>query len=221
MSKTKSLRQKLAEYDQKGIQFHEAKKALLGEGYSEDEIVIAAASEPFDKKPNVKRHIHNSFEGADEQAIQAAARELISRSGGDMHTEEVVRRAGLAAAANHPLGSVNPASVQLAVEDADTIGFPLFQFVFVGVFIGAVAYGMHTTTHLISSTLVIQILQSYICLGVLWVLVLSTARLFGAIRVEKYLAKERKQLNWKWYLGTSLQMVAEIALLIYLVILFF
>lgn len=215
MSKTKTLRQKLADYDQKGIRFYEAKKVLLSEGYSEDEIVIAAASEPFDKKPNVPKQTKNLFEGADEEAIRNAARELANRPLVSNQENIQQTRMNLVGSTSHPLGSVNPNSVRDLLDTSEDIGFPIIKFTIAGVFIFALSYGISTTS-LISFDTVLLVMKFYICIGIGWIIFLLVTSFINSTQVDKKLAKLRGKLGVRWYIVTTLQFLFLVAGFLYI-----
>ena len=134
-----NLEKKLEAYDLQGMRFHEAKKRLLKEGYSEDAIAIAVASRPFDGKKNRPKPAKPEteiFTKHPEVAREHAAVLL------ETHAENEHRKQQTALMRMSAPRGLHPMAMRGMVDSAHTLGIPLFWLLGVGLFIAAIMYGM-------------------------------------------------------------------------------
>ncbi len=158
----KSLEQKLKEFDTQGVTFHDAKKQLLKEGYGEDEISIAVASQPFDGKEN--KPVEPSTEAkvlAEDPGLASEIAETLLDHTAE-HERDKLKAAAIASSFTHPLGRINPVSARGMSSLADQLDIPLFSALGLGLFITAILYGMSHTFHLFPLEYVVLFIRVYL-----------------------------------------------------------
>ena|GEM_PF-4819185 len=143
--KQKELINEMNDLDVKGVRFHDAKKQLLNNGYTEDEISIAVASASFDGKLNEPKKPHGSRQlfKDNPKETEAIAKHLLLDD-----AQKQQRKVHLQALSAAAWGArMNPMATRSFVTLSDTLGVPLFRLMFIGLFMTAILYGIMMITH--------------------------------------------------------------------------
>lgn len=181
------LRHKLIDYDVQRVSFHDAKQMLLEEGYTDDEISLAVASQPFDGKVNEKREV--AQDAADTEAAQVMGEELLQHED-DMDTQKRRGDLAMAEAASNIGKGINPYSAQASMSVADDIGFPLARALLLLVFLSAVVYGANETFHFVHSSLALMLNFAVLYAGA----ILTAITLMSLLRELRHLRRRKRSL---------------------------
>ncbi len=196
MKKT-DLERRLEAYDLAGVSFYKAKKSLLKEGFSEQEITIASASHPFDGKKNEPKppHPHTALYEKNPELAQESAQVFLEEDRAKSRQEAVRASLTMYAGSRHPLGSLNPISAQGITQSAYLLGIPLFKLVFLGIFITAILYGMSYTFHLFPLLYVGVFIRCYAALIVLLFLIMIVREGYKEIVSQKNSDRKKRILS--------------------------
>lgn len=172
-----------------GKNFHESKQLLLNEGYSEDEIAIAAGSVSFGEKQDT----------GDDTSVNASSYYVdeIARNQYDKANErQLVRRTGLIGYLFSRTGMTKA----------------IWPIVILGLLVLAVSYGLSTTTHLIEQKDIINILIAYFLAIIIFFIVRYVIdKIFDKLIGYKVELKGNKPHFW-WVLAKILELVITFGL---------
>lgn len=195
MKKT-DLEKKLEEYDLSGVKFYTAKKRLIEEGYTEQEIVIAAASRPFDGKKNSSRPQDATAEilQKNPELAKEYAASLLEQENERLERER--RNAVIKTSFSYPFGfgRINPVALHGLVDTAFWLGVPMYKLMGIGLFITAALYGLSTIA-IVPLSLVWVFVRSYMLFVALFFIVCIAREEWASFRVKSRRADNHRVMN--------------------------
>lgn len=211
MKRSEKLAQKLQDYDLSGVSFHDAKQALLKEGYGENEISIAVADRPFDGKinaPKAPNPITKTLE-KDPELAQEYADTLLNIEA--EHRQLKTRAHAAASQVRFGSSGINPYALKGSSYLADDLGIPLFSIVGFGAFISAIIYGLSTFGLFEPGVTVVFIIWYSTAISVLYIAYFTWSELF----TSRGRSKVTKKSN---FLHTVVAYVLAILAIIYVIL---